>query len=666
MHNYSSSNICTSVNAGSSSSSLRVFCGVQGRKLFWLMIAFLAVVTYRGQASAGSNSWSQRFGGTGADIGYRIAVDSSGNMIITGTFSNAADFGGGPLVSAGSGDVFVAKYAADGRHLWSRRFGRTYLDSGSSVGTDADGNVLVTGCVVGAIDFGGGLLTAGGAVDIFVLKLDANGNHLWSFLFGDRGTDAGYDIAADTAGDVWLTGFFQGVVDFGGGPLAAVGGTDVFVAKFTAGGTHVTSQRFGSVHEDRAHRIAIDRSNNVLVTGQFGGDLDVEGNLLINAGSDDGFLAKFDAQGNHLWSRGFGGPLGDISYGLAVDESGNAFVTGYFRDRVSFDGSTLVSVGASDIFVAKYASSGTHLWSRRLGGLGGDSGWALALDADANVVVTGNIQSTTGLNDDPLTPNGDADIFFALYDSEGAHLWNQRFGGIHDDFAFDIATLTPENVAMVGAFKGEADLGDGKLASAGLFDVFLTILPFNATPVLIRNFSANEIDGRVELNWDILTEVAVLGFSIRRSSGADEPVEITGGLLPQWQRGFIDHVSVLGVEYRYTLVVVLQDGSTVQSEPVSVRPTVLVADLPQNRPNPFKLSTMIRFSLSGQYPVDIRVYDAMGKLVRTLVDQPMSDGTFEVEWQGRDNAGRALASGVYFYQLRAGPTILTRKTVLIK
>ncbi|MEE9269989.1 MAG: SBBP repeat-containing protein [Candidatus Krumholzibacteria bacterium] len=639
---------------------------MQGRKCLWLMIAFLTVVTYTGQASAESNSWSQRFGGTGADSGYRIAVDLSGNMIITGTFSNATDFGGGPLVSVGSGDVFVAKYAANGRHLWSRRFGGPNLDSGSSVGIDADGNVFVTGCVVGAIDFGGGPLTAAGGVDIFVMKLDANGNYLWSLLFGDVGLDAGYDVAVDTAGDVWLTGFFEGVVDFGGGPLAAAGDTDVFVAKLTAAGNHVTSQRFGGAHKDRAHRIALDRFNNVLVTGQFGGDLDVEGNFLINAGGDDGFLVKFDAQGNHLWSRGFGGPLGDISYGLAVDESGNAFVTGYFRDRVSFDGSTLVSAGALDIFVAKYDSSGTHLWSRRLGGPGGDSGWALAVDADANVVVTGNIQSTADSSSDSLTPDGAADIFFALYDSEGVHLWSQRFGGVHDDFAFDIVTLAPENVAIVGAFEGGVDLGDGELTSAGLSDIFLTILPFNATPVLIRNFSANEIDGRVELNWDVLTEVTVLGFSIRRSSGAHEPVEITGGLLPQWQRDFIDHVSVSGVEYSYTLVVVLQDGSTVQSAPVIVRPTVLVTALLQNLPNPFRLSTLIRFSVSGQYAVDIRVYNAMGKLVRTLVDQPMSYGTYQVEWEGRDNSGRPLASGVYFYQLRAGPAMLTKKTVLLR
>ncbi len=175
--------------------------------------------------------WSQRFGGTGFDTGAEIAVDGAGNVLVTGQFSGTVDFGGGPLTNAGSRDIFLAKYDAAGAHLWSQRFGDTDFDSGAAIAVDEAGNVLVTGSFEGTVDFGGGALTSAGSREIFLAKYDAAGAHLFSQRFGDTDFDSGAAIAVDGAGNVLVTGSFEGTVDFGGGALTSAG-SDIFLAKY--------------------------------------------------------------------------------------------------------------------------------------------------------------------------------------------------------------------------------------------------------------------------------------------------------------------------------------------------------------------------------------------------------------------------------------------------
>ena len=186
-----------------------------------------------GSMATGNHLWSKRFGGTSFDFGTSVAVDSAGNVLVTGEFNGTADFGGGGLTSAGNTDIFVAKYDAAGNHLWSKRFGGTNYDYGYSVAVDSAGKVLVTGYFSGTADFGGGGLTSAGQFDIFVAKYDAAANHLWSKRFGEAGSDAGNSVAVDSGGNVLVTGSFEDTVDFGGGGLTSAGFADIFVAKFS-------------------------------------------------------------------------------------------------------------------------------------------------------------------------------------------------------------------------------------------------------------------------------------------------------------------------------------------------------------------------------------------------------------------------------------------------
>jgi hypothetical protein len=182
-----------------------------------------------------------------------------------------------------------------GAHVWSKRFGNTANDHGFSVAVDSSGNVLVTGSFLRTVDFGGGNLTAGYA-SIFVAKYSAAGTHIWSKGFMDYGEDAGYAITADTSGNVIVTGVFAGTVDFGGGSLTNAGVSSIFVAKYSAAGTHIWSEQFGNPGgQDVGTGIAVDRSGNTILTGYYSSSLDFGFGSMTStsASSWDIFLVKF-------------------------------------------------------------------------------------------------------------------------------------------------------------------------------------------------------------------------------------------------------------------------------------------------------------------------------------------------------------------------------------
>ncbi|MGC8928898.1 MAG: SBBP repeat-containing protein, partial [Myxococcota bacterium] len=201
----------------------------------------------------GNHLWSKRFGGSSGDVGYSVSVDKNGNVYITGYFnSSSIDFGGGALTNAGGNcgnypcdDIFLAKFDTNGNHLWSKRFGGNNGEDGSSVSVDSNGNVYITGWFhSSSIDFGGGALTNAGDADIFLAKFDTNGNHLWSKRFGGSDGDGGSSVSVDKNGNVYITGgFWSSSIDFGGGALtnANAGIDDIFLAKFDSNGNYLWS-----------------------------------------------------------------------------------------------------------------------------------------------------------------------------------------------------------------------------------------------------------------------------------------------------------------------------------------------------------------------------------------------------------------------------------------
>ena len=303
----------------------------------------------------GSHLWSQRFGDASYQAASGIAVDGSDQVLVAGYFQGAMSFGGGVLQSGGGDDIFVAQLDTDGEHLWSQRFGGPSQQYANAISIDTAGNVLVTGAFHGAVDFGGDELVSAGGGDIYVVKLDTDGAHLWSQRFGDAAVQVASAVAVDSADNVLVTGYFEGAVDFGGGELESMGGRDIFVAKLDPDGSHLWSQRFGDAAHQRAHAIALDAAGNVLVAGAFEGVLDLGGDELVCAGGDDLFVAKLDPAGAHVWSQGFGDSDLQQAHAIAVDSSANAVVIGSFSGTLNLGGDDLTSAGETDIFAASFA-----------------------------------------------------------------------------------------------------------------------------------------------------------------------------------------------------------------------------------------------------------------------------------------------------------------------
>jgi len=608
--------------------------------------------------------WSQRFGGTSSDQGNTVALDASGNVIVSGPFFGTANFGGVNLVSAGAADVFLAKYDASGAHLWSKRFGGTSQEQSIVLAVDGSGSIVVTGLFAGTVDFGGGPLVSAGSSDIFLVKYDASGAHLWSRRFGDTGNDAGWDVAFDGAGNLAVVGYYNGTINLGGANLVSAGGLDIVAGRFDTNGVHQWSARYGGAAADQGIAVRVDGAGNLCLASQSTGTVDFGGGALSSAGGFDIMLAKLDAGGVHQWSRRFGGTGGDQASSLGVDAAGNIVMGSVFSNTVDFGGGPLTSAGGFDIVLAKYDASGAHQWSQKFGGVNPDIVQTVAVDAAGNAALTGYFSDTVYFGGDTLTAISQTqDIYVAKLDATGAHLWSQAFGDTFSEAGHSIA-MGNSSVVITGYFGNQVDFGGGSLVTAGGLDVFVAKFEDQMTvPVLISRFDAAAVARGVELKWDFAADEAVDRFALFRGQGASSPLQIASG--DARARSYLDTSAEPGQTYHYELVIRTAAGNEFRSQRATTTMPSPSTVVRQNFPNPFNPRTTIEYSLAARTPVAIEIFDARGSRVRVVDEGVREPGTYRTEWDGRDTNGRPVSSGVYFYRF-AGSGGETRKMTLLK
>jgi len=682
----------------------------------------------------GVHQWSQRFGTTSGNAGTAIAVDGSGNVVVAGYFSGTVNFGGGNLVSAGNLDIFVAKYNASGAHLWSRRFGGAGNDICRAVAVDGSGNVVVTGSFSNTVNFGGSDLVSAGNVDVFVAKFNASGVHQWSQRFGSTSGDEGEAMAVDGSGNVVVTGYFQLTVNFGGVPLVSAGSGDIFVARYNASGVHQWSQRFGSTLNDIGQAVAVDASGSAVAQGYFNGTVNFGGLNLVSAGGQDIFLAKYNSSGVHQWSQRFGSTGTEGGYAVAVFASGNVAVTGYFSGTVNFGGSDLVSAGDVDIFLATYNASGVHQWSQRFGGALGDVGQALAVNGSGTVVVTGSFNGSVNFGGGNLLSAGFEDIFVVRYrdnvakplitsiadigndqgkkvriqfsssdhDAVGAAPPVTRYEAFRridalpaavDDFPagslsreqlFDLGWVQAAEVsahAVVGGYVMDAPTdADSTLALGQHYSVFFV----RATTVLPGTFFDSPIDSGYSidnLSPGVPTSFAYAAgqLSWHESPAADfDYFSIYGSNTNSFGAAtLIDYTTATNMDVNASPYVyyfaTATDFSGNEGKPAVVNMLSGVGGTPKNYvlsvsayPNPFNPETTIRYTVPAKGRVAIAVFDARGAHVATVVDAERDTGAYTVTWNGRDDRGTASGSGVYFARLTSPAGTRTYKMTLLK
>lgn len=315
-------------------------------------------------SSSGVLQWAKRFGGTQPDLGDAVAVDANDNIFVCARLNSAnADFGSFTLSSGGNVDVALAKLNSSGTVLWAKRIGGLDIDWAHGLAVDrGSGDVLVTGEFWGATDFGGGVRTNSGAADIFVAKYSgADGSYRWDRTIGSGGMDQGYGVAVDArTGNVIITGASGGSLDFGGGPIS--GG--IFLAAYSSSGNYLWAQGYGaSSVNDGGLSVAIDAAGTLVMVGEaYAGAVNFGGQWLIGNGNANYVIAAFSLTGNsppvYKWAHRAGGGMNGVSVGttVAIDAFGQATAGGNFSLTVDFgNGPKTASPTTSSGFLASYA-----------------------------------------------------------------------------------------------------------------------------------------------------------------------------------------------------------------------------------------------------------------------------------------------------------------------
>lgn len=507
--------------------------------------------------TSGNLVWAKQAGGAGNDIANAIARDGSGNSILTGEFSGTVTFNTTPtptiLTSAGSRDIFIAKYDASGNVLWATRAGGSGTDEGRGIATDNSNNVLITGFFIGTATFDTTpLIATGGAFDsdIFIAKYDgASGNLLWAQQAGGTNPDVGNAIATDISDNSYITGFFEGTATFGTAqPLNSVGFRDIFVARYNPLGNVLWSRSAGGTDFDDGRAIAtvpdMAFSIHIHVTGGFQGTAIFDTQSVTSIGqSRDIFIAEYEESAGSVFSViRIGG--GDISVNAVVtDSAGNSYITGHFSGTAIFGTTMLTSFGNRDLFLARYNTSGGLVWVNQTSGSGITSdaiGQGIAIDAAGDLIVTGFFSGTVTFNLAPLiqlTSSSSSDIFVAKYDEvSGNAIWASQAGGSSTDIAAaqGVSTDGSGNSYITGYFSGTVIFTTAGppitlISTNGSNDVFIAQYNTSGNAVWARQAGGAGADFGQDIATDNAGNSVITGYFSGTANFNSTPLTSAGG-----------------------------------------------------------------------------------------------------------------------------------------
>ncbi len=523
--------------------------------------------------SSGVEQWVQMYNGPANTYDYAtaIAVDALGNVYVTG-------------YSEGSGtfyDYATIKYNSSGVEEWVQRYNgpaNTY-DFASSIAVDASGNVYVTG-----YSYGSGTYS-----DYVTIKYSSSGVEQWVQRYNGPANTYDYAtaIAVDALGNVYVTGY-----SYGSGIYE-----DYATVKYNSSGSVQWVQRYNGPENgpDQATAIAVDASGNVYVTGW---------SVCLDTYTDYATI-KYNSMGVELWVQKYNGPANywDEATAIAVDASGNVYVTGY-----SYGSGT-----NSDYVTIKYSLSGVKQWVQRYNGPANSYDYAssIAVDASGNVYVTGYSYGSGTY----------VDYATIKYTSSGVEEWVQRYNGPGniDDYATAIAVDASGNVYVTGYSEGSGTFYDYATIKYDSSGVEQWVQRYNGP--------GNSWDEATAIAVDALGNVYVTGSS----GGSSWSVYTT-------------------IKYA--------------KEPVLVNLLPKQYNLYQNYPNPFNSSTVIKYDLPEESNINISIFNILGQEVKTLVNEIKEAGYKSVEWNSTNDMGNVVSCGIYFYRIDATSISDPKKTFM--
>jgi hypothetical protein len=532
-------------------------------------------------------AWSTYCGGSGDDFGKAVTTDSHGNIYMSG-YSSSIDFPvspgafqlvfGGGLSTGSNSDAFVMKLDHSGQRLWATYIGGKADEDAAGIAIDRSGNVVVTGMTM-STDFpikGNPFqktlhdVSADSGGDAFLMKMDADGNLLWSTFFGGQSRDGASSVAIDSSDDIVIVGGTSSI-DFpvssdafqpksGGPPPGPTTYGDMFVAKFGPEGAQSWATYFGGNAGEVANGVAIDLSGNILVVGYtIGGTYPTTPGALKSSvqGQTDGAIIKFDRNGQRIWSTLYGGNDQDQVNDITVMESGEPVVIGMTNslDFSTTNGST--HAGTYDMFLLKLDGAGGRVWSELYGGLGGDVGYGVAYDRLKNMIVASGYTSSTGFrftSDAPQTTlGGSNDGFVMQVDKDGGLFWSTFLGGTGFDVANAVAVDNTGTIVVCGYTVSKDFPKTDQTSLKGSYDAFIT-----------------------SYGCDVIDPITITGDTAACTSVPALLVAPPGYAYYRWSNGSTTQTSSITAPGVYSVVVADAMGCSGQSKPFLVRPAVNV------------------------------------------------------------------------------------------
>jgi hypothetical protein len=374
-----------------------------------------------------SLAWNTFLGGATYDSGNGIAVDGSGDVYVTG--SSTGSWGTPVRAYSGDNDAFAAKFNSSGGLTWNTFLGGSGYTYGYGIAVDGSGNVYVAGD--SDASWGSPLRAFTGYKDAFAAKLTSSGTLSWNTFLGGSSNTSGYGIAVDGSGNVYVVGNSSSTW---GTPVRGYSGNDdAFAAKLNSSGGLTWNTFLGGSGDDTGRGIAVDGSGNVYVGGYCSSTWGTP--VRAFSGSNDAFAAKLTSSGGLTWNTFLGGSGYTYGHGIAVDGSGNVYVAGY--SNATWGAPVRAYSGSNDAFAAKLNSSGALIWNTFLGGSGNDGSSGIAVDGSGNVYVTGGSNTAWGT---PVRAYSTGyDTFAAKLASSGSLSWNTFLGGSGSDTGYGIA-----------------------------------------------------------------------------------------------------------------------------------------------------------------------------------------------------------------------------------
>ncbi len=428
---------------------------------------------------AGSALWATHFGGGGSAQGTGIAVDAGGDIVVTGQYTRDIAFGAARYQSQGLEDVFVVKLDSGGKPLWSHSYGGKGHDYASGAAVDSTGNIYLTGFFTGAIDFGSGLLRSKGVHDIFLAKLSADGKVLWSRRYGDGADQVSLRVFPDAAGHLVAAGYARGTVRFAKKNLSSYPDKATFIAQLAADGSALWSTGFGHIY-DYAFPAAVT---------------DGSGHVFFSAGSDPSpefggpakhkpremdlglVLGELDARGKVVWKKRIGGGSDNMETLIGLEPNGDIVTAGTFSGHLDFGGGEYRSTSLSDLFVARLTDKGEHVWSRRFSGTRMQSISGMRVASDGSVTVVGQFsKGKLDMQVKQLEGLGSENGFVARLASDSHVEWARCICTGRLDWLSAVALDGAGSPIVTGAFLGSFDLGSGSVDSTGQEDVLVAKL----------------------------------------------------------------------------------------------------------------------------------------------------------------------------------------------